>query len=68
MLCGVRAFRVRVCYAFFAFIVVFNFFLLEVFMRRSRLSRGGSKRLFRNRSGVHPKNTRAVPMRGGIRL
>lgn len=38
-------------------------------MRRSRMSRGGSKKLFRNRSGVHPRNSaRANPMRGGIRL
>lgn len=38
-------------------------------MRRSRMSRASSRRLFRNRSGVHPRNNaRAVPMRGGIRL
>ena len=38
-------------------------------MRRSRMSRRGSRRLFRSRSGVHPRNSmRTVPMRGGIRL
>jgi len=45
--------------------------LLEglVMRRRSRMSRGSSKRLFSNRSGVHPRNSQnAVPMRGGIRL
>jgi len=36
--------------------------------KRSSMSRGGSRSLFRNRSGVHPRNNRAVPMRGGIRL
>lgn len=38
-------------------------------MRRSSMSRRGSRRLFRNRSGVHPRNSqRTNPMRGGIRL
>lgn len=38
-------------------------------MRRHSMSRSGSRKHFRNRSGVHPKNgARAVPMRGGIRL
>lgn len=37
-------------------------------MKRMRMSRGGSKRDFRNKSGTHPKNFRAAPMRGGIRL
>lgn len=38
-------------------------------MKRSRMSRRGSERLFSNRSAVHPRNVqRAVPMRGGIRL
>lgn len=38
-------------------------------MRRFRMSSGSSRKLFRNRSGVHPRNSsRAVPMRGGIRL
>jgi len=36
--------------------------------KRSRMSRGGSRRDFRRKSGVHPKNTRSAPMRGGIRL
>jgi len=36
---------------------------------RSRMSRRGSRRLFSNRSGVHPRNSQnAVPMRGGIRM
>lgn len=45
-------------------------FLGEViFMKRRSMSRSSSKRLFRNRSGVHPRNRQnAVPMRGGIRL
>jgi len=37
-------------------------------MRRSRMSRGGSRRDFRRKAGVHPRNMRGVPMRGGIRL
>lgn len=36
--------------------------------KRKGMSRGRSKRDFRNKSGVHPKNMRAAPMRGGIRL
>lgn len=36
--------------------------------KRSRMSRGGSRRDFRRKSGVHGKNLRATPMRGGIRL
>lgn len=36
--------------------------------KRERMSRGGSRRDFRRKSGVHPKNNRAAPMRGGIRL
>lgn len=35
---------------------------------RKRMSRGKSKRSFRRGAGVHPKNTRPRPMRGGIRL
>lgn len=35
---------------------------------RSKMSRGGSRRDFRNKSAAHPKNFRAAPMRGGIRL
>lgn len=35
---------------------------------RKRMSRGKSKRNFRSNSGVHPKNNRGAPMRGGIRL
>lgn len=55
-LCRVRGFRVRVLNGGFI-------------MRRSRMSRSGSRKLFRNRSGVHPRNRQnAVPMRGGIRL
>lgn len=38
-------------------------------MRRSRMSRSGSRKLFRSRAGVHPRNNQSVvPMRGGIRL
>ena len=38
-------------------------------MRRSRLGRGTSKKLFRSRSAVHPRNRQSAnPMRGGIRL
>jgi len=37
-------------------------------VKRNRMSRGKSRRDFRSKSGVHPKNTRATPMRGGIRL
>lgn len=36
--------------------------------KRNKMSRGGSKRDFRNKTGVHPRNLRAAPMRGGIRL
>lgn len=36
---------------------------------RSRMSRGGSRKLFSSRSAVHPRNqSRSMPMRGGIRL
>jgi len=37
-------------------------------MKRYGMSRGGSRRDFRRKSGVHPRNNRANPMRGGIRL
>nr|QJB20189.1 MAG: hypothetical protein [Microvirus sp.] len=38
-------------------------------MRRSRMSRSGSRKHFSSRSGVHPRNSqRTNPMRGGIRL
>lgn len=36
--------------------------------KRSRISRGKSRRLFQRASVPHPKNTRPAPMRGGIRL
>lgn len=36
--------------------------------KRHGMSRRGSKRDFRNKSGVSPRNFRAAPMRGGIRL
>lgn len=37
--------------------------------KRNKMSRGRSKRDFRNKSGVHSKNVnRGMPMRGGIRL
>jgi hypothetical protein len=37
-------------------------------MKRKRMSRSRSKRDFRRKTGVHPKNDRLNPMRGGIRL
>lgn len=37
-------------------------------MKRSRMSRGKSKRDFRVKSGVHPRNNRGGISRGGIRL
>jgi hypothetical protein len=37
--------------------------------RRKRLTRRGSKRLFRaTGSKIHKKNLRAAPMRGGFRI
>lgn len=36
--------------------------------KRNGMSRRGSKRDFRNKSGTHSRNFRAAPMRGGIRL
>jgi len=36
--------------------------------KRNGMSRRGSKRDFRRKSGTHPKNFRTNPMRGGIRL
>jgi len=36
--------------------------------KRSKMRRGKSKRDFRMKSGIHPKNMRSAPMRGGIRL
>lgn len=36
---------------------------------RKSMGRSSSRRLFSNRSGVHPRNNqRSAPMRGGIRL
>ena len=38
-------------------------------MKRRKMSRSASKRDFRSKSGVHPKNNpHKVVMRGGIRL
>lgn len=38
-------------------------------MRRSKMSRSGSRRLFTNTAKTaHPKNSQAAPIRGGIRL
>lgn len=37
-------------------------------MKRSRMSRRGSRKSFSRNSGTHSKNFRAGPMRGGIRL
>lgn len=37
--------------------------------KRMKMGRGKSKRDFRSKTGVHPKNiNRGMPMRGGIRL
>lgn len=36
--------------------------------KRYGMDRGSSKRDFRTKSGVHPRNNRSAPMRGGIRL
>lgn len=36
--------------------------------KRYGMSRRGSNRDFRNKTGVSPRNFRAAPMRGGIRL
>lgn len=37
--------------------------------RRKKMSRGKSKRDFRQKSGIHPRNmSSAMPMRGGIRM
>lgn len=37
--------------------------------RRSRISRGKSKRLFsRTAQYIHPKNIHRAPMRGGFRI
>lgn len=40
------------------------------FKKRSKMSKGKSKKVFKHNSAVHPKNAvRTVgPMRGGIRL
>lgn len=38
-------------------------------MRRSKMSNGGSRKLFtRTAQRVHPKNNSTLSMRGGIRL
>lgn len=38
-------------------------------MRRKKISKSGSKKLFRKTAGLtHVKNVRAHPLRGGIRL
>lgn len=37
-------------------------------MRRSKLSKRTSKKIFRKTSKVKRKNLRAIPMRGGFRL
>lgn len=36
--------------------------------KRQKMQRKKSKRDFRVKSGIHPKNMKAAPMRGGIRL
>ena len=37
-------------------------------MKRAKMSRGYSNKVFTSAGGTHPKNTKAQPMRGGIRL
>lgn len=38
-------------------------------MKRKKLPSKQSKKMFtKSAKSVHPKNTRAIPMRGGIRL
>lgn len=37
-------------------------------MKRTKVSRRGSKKLFRKTSGTHVKNLKSEPMRGGYRL
>lgn len=37
-------------------------------MRRHRLNKKGSRRLFSKSADIHPKNNHGSPMRGGIRL
>ena len=36
--------------------------------RKQRLTRKASKKMFRNRAAVHPKNSPRSMMRGGYRL
>lgn len=36
--------------------------------KRHGMSRGHSRKDFRSKTGVHPRNNRGAPMRGGIRL
>lgn len=36
--------------------------------KRKAMGRRRSKKVFRKAAGSHPKNHRATPMRGGIRL
>lgn len=36
--------------------------------KRSKLSVNGARSLFKATSGVHPRNFKAVPMRGGFRI
>lgn len=35
---------------------------------RKSISRSASRKLFKRNAGVHKKNLRGAPMRGGIRL
>lgn len=37
-------------------------------MRRRKVSRSKSKKMFRKTAGFNKKNARLTPMRGGIRL
>lgn len=37
-------------------------------MKRAKMSRSHSRKVFRAASGTHPKNNTPAPMRGGFRL
>ena len=37
-------------------------------MKRRKVTRRGSRKLFRKTSGTHVKNLKPTPMRGGYRL
>lgn len=56
------------CVCVIVFLLVFVLFFVEVVMRRSKMERGNSKRVFtKGAQRVHGMNSYR-PMRGGIRL